>query len=83
MDDEDTGASVDSGAMIAGEYNYADFAEHTRHGGMDRFSRFAERLHAGSPAPDFAVTRLDDGVELQVSGLWRRSPVVMEFGSFT
>jgi hypothetical protein len=63
-------------------YNYVDFAEHVS-GGLGKFDRFADRLHAGSPAPAFALTRLDDGTRVEMAELWRRTPTVLEFGSFT
>lgn len=47
------------------------------------FGRFADGLHAGQPAPDFTVARLNDGTSNQIADLWRRKDLVMEFGSFT
>lgn len=64
-------------------YNYADFAQHVAGGGLEVFERFAERLHAGSRAPAFPLTRLDDGATVEMSELWGRKPAVLEFGSFT
>jgi hypothetical protein len=65
------------------DYNYADFAEHVASGALSGFDDFAGRLHAGSRAPSFALTRLDDGATVELTDLWRRNPVVLEFGSFT
>jgi hypothetical protein len=69
--------------MSTDGYNYADFAEHVAGGGLEIFERFAARLHAGSRAPSFPVTRLDDDTTVQLDELWRRNPAVLEFGSFT
>lgn len=64
-------------------YNYPDFAEHIRDGGEAGFEAFTARLHAGERAPSFPLTRLDDGATVQLADLWRRTPTVLEFGSFT
>lgn len=69
--------------MSTDGYNYADFAEHVTDGGMEVFERVADRRHAGSRAPSFPVTRLDDTTTVQLDELWRRTPAVLEFGSFT
>lgn len=69
--------------MSTDGYNYGDFAEHVAGGGLEIFERFADRLHAGSRAPSFPVTRLDDDTTVQLDELWRRNPAVLEFGSFT
>lgn len=53
------------------------------HGGLAGFDRFADRMHAGSRAPSFPLTRLDDGTTTELDQLWRRTPTVLEFGSFT
>lgn len=69
--------------MAGDEYNYADFAEHVASGALSGFEEFADRLHAGSRAPSFPLTRLDDGTEVELRDLWRRDPAIVEFGSFT
>ncbi len=69
--------------MNPDEYNYADFAEHVASGGLEGFERFTDQLHAGSTAPTFPLTRLDDGVTVPMAELWRRNSAVVEFGSFT
>lgn len=69
---------------MPGDYNYRRFDEYVEHGGeRQEFAAFAGHLHVGDPAPDFEVTRLDDGQRLRIAELWRRQDVVMEFGSFT
>lgn len=65
------------------DYNYADFAEFIAAGGMRGFGEFPNRLHAGTKAPSYPLTRLDDGATVELGELWRRGPVVLEFGSFT
>ncbi len=69
--------------MTEDGYNYTDFAEHMAHDGQAGFERFADGLHAGSKAPSFPLTRLDEGTTTELDQLWRRTPTVLEFGSFT
>ena len=69
--------------MGGSAYNYGHFDEYIERGGDDEFLAFRNLLHVGDRAPDFAATRLDDGTKITTSELWRRQPVVMEFGSFT
>ena len=40
-------------------------------------------LHAGDPAPDFTLTKLDKSGTVQLSDLTKVQPVVMVFGSYT
>ncbi len=69
--------------MTDDEYNYADFAEHVGRGALSGFDTFGGRLHAGQRAPSFPLTRLDDATTVELADLWRRTPTVIEFGSFT
>jgi len=44
----------------------------------------AGTLHVGSPAPDFALTKLDKTSQIQLSSLTAQNrPVVLVFGSYT
>ena len=44
----------------------------------------AGTLRAGSPAPDFALTKLDKSARIQLSSLTAENrPVVLVFGSYT
>ena len=44
----------------------------------------AGTLHVGSPAPDFALTKLDKTSQIQLSSLTAHNrPVVLVFGSYT
>ena len=44
----------------------------------------AGTLHVGSPAPDFALTKLDKTAQVQLSSLTAQNrPVVLVFGSYT
>jgi hypothetical protein len=43
----------------------------------------AGKLHAGDPAPDFSLLKLDKSERVQLSVLNRRQPVVLVFGSYT
>jgi hypothetical protein len=66
------------------DYNYEHFDDYVRSRAAGaEFPAFRQRLHAGDSAPDFVATRLEDGARVTASELWRRRPVVMEFGSFT
>ena len=69
--------------MGESDYNYEHFDGYIERGGDDEFLAFRNALHAGDRAPDFVATRLDDEAKITMSELWRRQPVVMEFGSFT
>ncbi len=65
------------------DYNYAHFDEYVRSGReRDEFAAFPSHLHVGDQAPEFTAHRLTDGARVDGSGLWRRAPLVMEFGSF-
>jgi len=56
----------------------------TSRGGEDEreFGAFPNALHAGEKAPDGELTRLG-GERVRLSELWRRTGLVLEFGSFT
>lgn len=70
--------------MTTDEYNYDRFDTYVADGREQaEFGAFTDLLHAGQPAPDFTVARLDDGTTHQIADLWRRKDLVMEFGSFT
>ena len=47
------------------------------------FSRFQKTLKAGTQAPDFEATRLEDGKKVKLSDLTAQSNVVLEFGILT
>ncbi|WP_219419519.1 hypothetical protein [Pseudonocardia nigra] len=42
---------------------------------VERRSPSTDRLHAGTKAPSFPLTRLDDGATVQMAQLWQRRPV--------
>jgi hypothetical protein len=65
-------------------YNYEYFDQHVAVGadGQDE-AAFRASFRAGEMAEDFTLVRLDDGAQVNLSGLWRSKPLVMEFGSFT
>jgi hypothetical protein len=65
-------------------YNYAYFDRHVAAGAdSEDEAAFRASFHAGERAEDFALVRLDDGAQVNLSDLWRSKPLVMEFGSFT
>lgn len=70
--------------MASGAYNYDHFDEYVD-SGVDQieFSAFPNHLHAGDPAPDPSLTRLDDGGEVRLSDMWKTRNLVIEFGSYT
>jgi hypothetical protein len=43
----------------------------------------AGTLHAGDPAPDFSLLKVDKSERVQLSVLNQRQPVVLVFGSYT
>ncbi len=57
-------------------YNYSDFV------GSD-FLPFRTHLPVGSPAPDFQATLLETGRPVRLSDYWKRSDLLIEFGSLT
>ena len=68
---------------MSGTYNYERFDEYVESGVDEReFGAFPNVLHAGERAPAGDLTLLD-GERVRLSELWRRSGVVLEFGSFT
>jgi len=68
---------------VSAAYNYDRFDDYVESGVDDReFGAFPNMLHAGERAPDGKLTLLD-GEPVHLSELWRRSGVVLEFGSFT
>lgn len=60
--------------MGGSEYNYEHFDKYIEGGGDDEFLAFRNVLHVGDRAPDFATTRLDDGMKVTMSELWRAQP---------
>lgn len=62
-------------------YNYEGYDPGERE--EKDFARFQEILRVGQEAPDFEVTRLEDGEKVRLSDLAAQSNVVLEFGSFT
>jgi hypothetical protein len=64
-------------------YNYEHFDRYVESGADAlEFSAFPTTLHAGERAPDGELTVLG-GERVRLSDLWRRSRIVLEFGSFT
>jgi hypothetical protein len=64
-------------------YNYEHFDLYVESGEDEReFGAFPNTLHAGERAPDGDLTLLG-GERVRLSELWRRSGLVLEFGSFT
>ena len=51
-------------------YNYDRFDPYVESGGeIDEFAAFPHHLHAGDPAPDVALTTLDDSEVVRLSDL--------------
>jgi len=70
--------------MTATSYNYDKFDEYVKSGAeFAEFSAFPNDLHAGDPAPDASLIRLEDESPVRLSDLWAERNVVLEFGSFT
>ena len=68
---------------MSATYNYERFDDYVETGVDEReFGAFPNLLHAGERAPDGKLMLLD-GAPVRLSELWRRSGVVLEFGSFT
>jgi hypothetical protein len=68
----------------AASYNYPRFDHHVASGDdVADEAAFRAAPRAGEPAADFTLLRLADGAQVRLSELWRSTPLVMEFGSFT
>lgn len=59
------------------DYNYAVFV------GSEEYLAFRTLLPVGSSAPDFQATLLDTGQSVKLSEYWKKSDVLIEFGSLT
>ena len=59
-----------------GKYNYSDFV------GSD-FLPFRTHLPVGSSAPDCQAILLETKQAVQLSDYWKKSDLVVEFGSLT
>lgn len=59
------------------EYNYDRFE------GSEQFMAFRTVLPVGSPAPDVRAILLDSGEPVPLSDYWKKSDVLIEFGSLT
>lgn len=76
--------AVYSPDMTTFEYNYDRFDRYVDSGAeLAEFLAFPNHLHAGDPAPEASLIRLDDESEIRLSDLWADHNVVLEFGSFT
>jgi hypothetical protein len=61
-------------------YNYDEFVPEK----FEPWMRFQESPPLGEPAPDFPLTRLQDGATTHLSEVWSAHVyTVVEFGSFT
>lgn len=58
-------------------YNYGEFV------GSEEFLGFRTHLPVGSSAPDFEVTLLEANQKVRLSEYWKKSDVLIEFGSLT
>jgi hypothetical protein len=68
----------------AASYNYPRFDAYVAAGGdLADETAFWASPSGGQHAEDFTMSRLDEGAEVTLSGLWRSKPVVLKFGSFT
>ena len=59
------------------QYNYSVFV------GSEDFMDFRTLVPVGSSAPDFQATLLETGLPVNLSEYWKKSDVLIEFGSFT
>jgi hypothetical protein len=59
------------------DYNYSVFV------GSEQFMAFRTLLPVGSSAPDFEAPLLENGQTVRLSEYWKKSDVLIEFGSLT
>lgn len=59
------------------EYNYGVFV------GTEKYMEFRTLLPVGSIAADFQATLLETGQPVKLSDYWKKSDVLIEFGSLT
>jgi hypothetical protein len=59
------------------KYNYREFV------GSEEFLSFRTHLPVGSPAPDFEATLLEANEKVRLTEYWKKSDVLIEFGSVT
>ncbi len=58
-------------------YNYSEFV------GSEEFMAFRTHLPVGSSAPDFEAILLGTNGKVRLSECWKKSDVLIEFGSVT
>lgn len=74
------GAGRDKTVSVS-DYNYPHFTvEELR---ADDFSSFQNVTRVGTPAPGGTVIDASTGETVELATLWRKSHLVMEFGSIT
>lgn len=66
-----------SGRAEIEQYNYTEFF------GSEDFMAFRTILSAGERAPDFEAVLLETGERVRLSDYWKKSDVLLEFGSVT
>ena len=82
-DDESMADDGLTGYELA-DYNYVYFDEHVAKGNHEvDEATFRASSHAGEPASNASLVRLDDGARVELASLWTSKPLVIEFGSFT
>src|SRR6266568_3639499 len=78
------GAMGEADRGHAASYNYSRFDDYVAAGGdLADEAAFRASPRAGQRAEDFTLPRLGDQARVRLSELWRSTPLVMEFGSFT
>ncbi len=64
----------------SGDYNYQVFDLTTE---LKPFEVFSKDLHVGEKALSFPLEDLSTGNRIDMKELWKKGPVIIEFGSFT
>ena len=62
------------------DYNYTEFVMKRE---QPKFLAFPDNLHVGERAPSFPLQDLAGGETVEMKSLWAKTPVIIEFGSFT
>jgi hypothetical protein len=71
---------LQKGGELMSDYNYPVFDLPAE---MKPFELFSDAPNAGQKAPSYPLEDLETGETVEMRSLWKKSFVIVEFGSFT